>query len=78
MKRYKKSITQIIAVLLVTVLTSCASTLKNKKSAEELYFPNFETKDGKVLIEYNSETDTISMPFQLFKNIVLYIDLLNE
>ncbi len=78
MKRYKKSITQIIAVLLVTVLTSCASTPKNKKAAEELYLPNFETEDGKVLIEYNSETDTISMPFQLFKNIVLYIDLLNE
>lgn len=78
MKRYKKSITQIIAVLLVTALTSCASTPKNKKSAEELYFPNFETEDGKVLIQYNSETDTISMPFQLFKNIVLYIDLLNE
>lgn len=78
MKRYKKSITQIIAVLLITVLTSCASTPKNKKAVEELCFPNFETEDGKVLIEYNSETDTISMPFQLFKNIVLYIDLLNE
>ena len=78
MKRYKKSITQIIAVLLATVLTSCASTPKNEKPAKELYFPAFETDDGKVLIEYNSETDTISMPFQLFKNIVLYIDLLNE
>lgn len=78
MKRYKKLITQTIAVLLVTVLTSCASTPKNEKTAEELYFPNFETADGKVLIEYNSENDTISMPFQLFKNIVLYIDLLNE
>lgn len=78
MKRYKKSITQIIAVLLITVLTSCASTPKNEKAAEELCFPNFETEDGKVLIEYNSETDTISMPFQLFKNIVIYIDLLNE
>lgn len=78
MKRCKKSIMQIIAVLLITVLTSCASTPKNEKPAEKLYFPNFETEDGKVLIEYNSETDTISMPFQLFKNIVLYIDLLNE
>lgn len=78
MKRYKKSITQIIAVLLVTVLTSCASTPKNKKSAEELYFPNFETIDGKILFEYDTEKDTVSMPFQLFKNIVLYIDLLNE
>lgn len=78
MKRYKKSTRRIIIPLLITVLTSCASTPKNKKSAEELYFPNFETEDGKVLIEYNSETDTVSMPFQLFKNIVLYIDLLNE
>ena len=78
MKRYKKSMKRIIITLLITALTSCASTQKNKKSAEELYFPNFETEDGKVLIEYNSETDTISMPFQLFKNIVLYIDLLNE
>lgn len=78
MKRYKKSITQIIAVLLVTVLTSCASTPKNKKSAEELYFPPFETEDGKILFEYDTEKDTVSMPFQLFKNIVLYIDLLNE
>lgn len=78
MRKFRKSITQTIAVLLVTALTSCASTPKNEKAAEELYFPNFETKDGKVLIEYNSETDTISMPFQLFKNIVLYIDLLNE
>lgn len=78
MKRYKKSITQIIAVLLVTVLTSCASTPKNKKAAEELYFPSFETADGKILIEYDTEKDTVSMPFQLFKNIVLYIDLLNE
>ena len=78
MKRYKKSITRIIITLLVTALTSCASTPKNKKSAEELYFPSFETKDGKVLIEYNLGTDTVSMPFQLFKNIVLYIDLLNE
>ena len=78
MKRYKKSITQIIAVLLVTVLTSCASTPKNEKSAEELYFPPFETVDGKVLFEYDAEKDTVSMPFQLFKNIVLYIDLLNE
>ena len=78
MKRYKKSITQIIAVLLVTVLTSCASTPKNEKSAEELYFPPFETVDGKVLFEYDIEKDTVSMPFQLFKNIVLYIDMLNE
>ena len=78
MKRCKKSTMRIIAVLLITVLTSCASTPKNEKQAKELYFPNFETEDGKVLIEYNSETDTISMPFQLFKNIVLYIDLLNE
>lgn len=78
MKRYKKSTKRIIIPLLITVLTSCASTPKNKKSAEELYFPNFETEDGRVLIEYNSETDTVSMPFQLFKNIVLYIDLLNE
>lgn len=78
MKRYKKSTKRIIITLLITVLTSCASTPKNEKAAEELYFPNFETEDGKVLIEYNSETDTISMPFQLFKNIVLYIDLLNE
>lgn len=78
MKRYKKSITQIIAVLLVTVLTSCASTPKNKKSAEELYFPPFETEDGKILFVYDTEKDTVSMPFQLFKNIVLYIDLLNE
>lgn len=78
MKRYKKSITQIIAVLLVTVLTSCASTPKNEKAAEELYFPPFETVDGKILFEYDTEKDTVSMPFQLFKNIVLYIDLLNE
>lgn len=78
MKRYKKSITQIIAVLLVTVLTSCASTPKNEKAAEELYFPSFETEDGKILFEYDTEKDTVSMPFQLFKNIVLYIDLLNE
>lgn len=78
MKKYKKSITQIIAVLLVTVLTSCASTPKNKKAAEELYFPPFETVDGKILFEYDTEKDTVSMPFQLFKNIVLYIDLLNE
>lgn len=78
MKRYKKSITQIIAVLLVTVLTSCASTPKNEKAAEELYFPPFETEDGKILFEYDTEKDTVSMPFQLFKNIVLYIDLLNE
>lgn len=78
MKKYKKSITQIIAVLLVTVLTSCASTPKNEKAAEELYFPPFETVDGKILFEYDTEKDTISMPFQLFKNIVLYIDLLNE
>lgn len=78
MKRYKKSITQIIAVLLVTVLTSCASTPKNEKAAEELYFPSFETADGKILIEYDTEKDTVSMPFQLFKNIVLYIDMLNE
>lgn len=78
MKRYKKSITQIIAVLLVTVLTSCASTPKNEKAAEELYFPPFETEDGKILFEYDTKKDTVSMPFQLFKNIVLYIDLLNE
>lgn len=78
MKRCKKSTRRIIIPLLITVLTSCASTPKNEKSTEELYFPNFETEDGKVLIEYNSETDTVSMPFQLFKNIVLYIDLLNE
>ena len=78
MKKFRKSITQTITVLLITALTSCASTPKNEKAAKELYFPNFETEDGKVLIEYNSETDTISMPFQLFKNIVLYIDLLNE
>ena len=78
MKKFRKSITQTITVLLITALTYCASTPKNEKAAEELYFPNFETEDGKVLIEYNSETDTISMPFQLFKNIVLYIDLLNE
>lgn len=78
MRKFKKSITQTIVVLLVTVLTSCASTPKNEKTAKEVYFPDFETKDGKVLIEYNSETDVISMPFQLFKNIVLYIDLLNE
>lgn len=78
MKRYKKSIMQIIAVLLVTVLTSCASTPKNEKAAEELYFPPFETVDGKVLFEYDTKKDTVSMPFQLFKNIVLYIDLLNE
>lgn len=78
MKRYKKSITQIIAVLLVTVLTSCASTPKNEKAAEELYFPPFETVDGKILFEYDTEKDTVSMPFQLFKNIVLYIDMLNE
>lgn len=78
MKKYKKSITQIIAVLLVTVLTSCASTPKNEKAAEELYFPPFETVDGKILFEYDTEKDTVSMPFQLFKNIVLYIDLLNE
>lgn len=78
MKKYKKSITQIIAVLLVTVLTSCASTPKIEKAAEELYFPPFETVDGKILFEYDTEKDTVSMPFQLFKNIVLYIDLLNE
>lgn len=78
MEKYKKSITQIIAVLLVTVLTSCASTPKNEKAAEELYFPPFETVDGKILFEYDTEKDTVSMPFQLFKNIVLYIDLLNE
>lgn len=78
MKKYKKSITQIIAVLLVTVLTSCASTPKNEKAAEELYFPPFETVDGKILFVYDTEKDTVSMPFQLFKNIVLYIDLLNE
>lgn len=78
MKKYKKSITQIIAVLLVTVLTSCASTPKNEKAAEELYFPPFETVDGKILFEYDTEKDTVSMPFQLFKNIVLYIDMLNE
>ena len=78
MKRYKKSMKRIIITLLITVLTSCASIPKNEKAAEKLYFPNFETEDGKVLIEYNSETDTISMPFQLFKNIVLYVDLLNE
>lgn len=78
MKKYKKSITQIIAVLLVTVLTSCASTPKNEKAAEELYFPKFETVDGKILFEYDTEKDTVYMPFQLFKNIVLYIDLLNE
>lgn len=65
-------------MLLVTVLTSCASTPKNEKAAEELYFPSFETADGKILIEYDTEKDTVSMPFQLFKNIVLYIDMLNE
>lgn len=78
MKRYKKSITQIIAVLLVTVLTSCASTPKNEKAPENIYFPPFETEDGKILIEYDTEKDTVSMPFQLFKNIVLFIDMLNE
>lgn len=78
MRKSRKSITQTIAVLLVTVLTSCASTPKNEKTAEELYFPPFETADGKILFEYDTEKDTVSMPFQLFKNIVLYIDLLNE
>lgn len=78
MRKFRKSITQTIAVLLVTVLTSCASTPKNEKATEELYFPDFETVDGKILFEYDTEKDTVSMPFQLFKNIVLYIDLLNE
>lgn len=78
MKRYKKSITQTIVALLVTVLTSCASTPKNKESSENLFFPPFETEDGKILFEYDTEKDTVSMPFQLFKNIVLYIDMLNE
>lgn len=78
MKRYKKSITQTIVALLVTVLTSCASTPKNKESSENLFFPPFETEDGKILFEYDAEKDTVSMPFQLFKNIVLYIDMLNE
>lgn len=78
MRKFRKSIAQIIATLLVTVLTSCASTPKNEKASEELYFPQFETKDGKILFEYDIEKDTVSMPFQLFKNIVLYIDMLNE
>lgn len=65
-------------MLLVTVLTSCASTPKNKEIPENLYFPKFETEDGKILIEYDIEKDTVSMPFQLFKNVVLYIDMLNE
>lgn len=78
MKRYKKSITQTIVALLVTALTSCASTPKNEKTSENLFFPPFETEDGKILFEYDTEKDTVSMPFQLFKNIVLYIDMLNE
>lgn len=78
MRKFRKSITQTIAVLLVTVLTSCASIPKNEKAAENLFFPPFETDDGKILFEYDTEKDTVSMPFQLFKNIVLYIDMLNE
>ena len=78
MKRYKKSITQTIVALLVTVLTSCANKKKNEKASENLFFPPFETEDGKILFEYDIEKDTVSMPFQLFKNIVLYIDMLNE
>lgn len=78
MRKFRKSMTQTITVLLVTVLTSCASTPKNKEIPENLYFPKFETEDGKILIEYDIEKDTVSMPFQLFKNVVLYIDMLNE
>lgn len=78
MRKFRKSITQTIAVLLVTVLTSCASTPKNEKTPVNIFFPPFETEDGKVLFEYDTEKDTVSMPFQLFKNIVLYIDMLNE
>ena len=78
MRKFRKSMTQTITVLLVTVLTSCASIPKNEEIPENLYFPPFETEDGKILIEYDTEKDTVSMPFQLFKNIVLYIDMLNE
>ena len=78
MRKFRKSITQTIVVLLVTVLTSCASTPKNEKASENLFFPPFETEDRKILFEYDIEKDTVSMPFQLFKNIVLYIDMLNE
>lgn len=78
MRKFRKSITQTIAALLVTVLTSCASTPKNEKTPVNIFFPPFETEDGKVLFEYDTEKDIVSMPFQLFKNIVLYIDMLNE
>ena len=78
MRKFRKSITQTIVALLVTVLTSCASTPKNKESSENLFFPPFETEDGKILFFFFTEKDTVSMPFQLFKNIVLYIDMLNE
>lgn len=66
--RKKKSILTIIALILTTVLMSCKTT----QSVNVRPFPS-PIVDGKNIVEYDQDTNTVSMPLWYWLEITEYV-----
>lgn len=58
----------------MSVFLSCESTHTQTQTTTEIAFPRFEDENGESLIKIDKQTETVYMPFSLFKNIVLYVE----
>ncbi|WP_147613014.1 hypothetical protein [Treponema pectinovorum] len=54
-------------------LVNCKTTQVNCEGVPLYYPPSPYTKDGKLVIEYNKENDSVTMPFWYWKKVYDYI-----
>lgn len=71
--RVKNFCKAIILTALISLLISCTTTATVTYKNEYVLPPDPIAEDGTQIVNYNEETDTVSMPLWYWKSIVNYI-----
>lgn len=70
MSLFKKIITLIVLAL---ALTSCTTSQLVNTANDFLPPPDPIGEDGKSVVEYDEETDTVKMPYSYWRKVVTFI-----
>ena len=69
----KKAWKKVLALLILMPVLTCCQSLKNKGGAALLgEFPEPKDENGNIIVFYDEETDTVSMPLWYWKKIVRF------
>lgn len=72
MKHLKKLTVAIISLILITLSTSCTTIRIDASEFDWETFPD-PIQNGKSVVMYDENTDTVSMPLEYWKQIMNYV-----